>query len=167
MTIREATLADISEIMTIVTEVVPLMQASGNLQWSDAYPNSIVFAKDIELQQLWVAEHEGQIAGVTAITSQSEPDYAQAGIDTSIPAVVTHRLAVSPRFQGLGIAAALLAHADVVAQSKNINKAQADTNTVNKAMQRLLEKSGYKNMGEIDLANKPGLRFICYEKTLS
>ncbi|MCC8409834.1 GNAT family N-acetyltransferase [Mucilaginibacter sp. UR6-1] len=166
MTIREATLTDIPGIMTVVAEVVPLMQAAGNRQWSDTYPNTEVFTKDIELKQLWVAEHNGQLAGVTAITTAPEPDYAAAGIDITLPAVVTHRLAVSPRFQGLGIAVALLNHADEVARRHNIGKAQADTNTMNKAMQRLLERSGYKNIGEIGLAHKPGLSFYCYEKDI-
>lgn len=164
MTIREATLTDLPEIMTIVAEVVPLMQATGNQQWSDTYPNTTVLTRDIELNQLWVAEHNGQLAGVTAITTAPEPDYAATGIDVTIPAVVTHRLAVSPRFQGLGIAVALLNHADEVARKYKIGKAQADTNTMNQAMQRLLERSGYKNLGEISLAQKPGLSFYCYEK---
>lgn len=166
MTIREAKLTDIPEIMRIVAEVVPLMQAAGNRQWNNTYPNTEVFTNDIELKQLWLAEHNGEIAGVTAITTAPEPDYAQADIDITIPAVVTHRMAVSPRFQGLGIAVALLNHADEVARANALTKARADTNTSNTAMQRLLLKAGYKNVGEISLAHKPGLSFYCYEKDI-
>ena len=164
MDIRLATLNDIEPIMHLVAEVVPLMNASGNFQWDDNYPNAGVFEKDIVLNQLWVAELADEIAGVAAITTDQEPEYAHVGWDISETAIVTHRLAVSPRYQGNGVAAALLAQAEKEAKSRNINVLRIDTNTANQATQRLFPKAGYVFAGEIDLAFRPNLRFYCYEK---
>src|ERR1700710_1840381 len=105
MTIRLATLNDIPGIMQLIAEVVPAMNALGNYQWDGTYPNAGVFEKDIALSQLWVADTDGDIAGIAAITTDQEPEYASVGWDLNETAIVTHRLAVSTRYRGRGIAA--------------------------------------------------------------
>ena len=115
MTIRLATLPDLPNLLALLKHVVPLMHETGNFQWDDQYPNATVFTQDIEKGQLWVAEIDGQIAGVAALTEDQEPEYAQVGFDLSQRAVVTHRLAVDPFFRGQGVAAALLMQAEQLA----------------------------------------------------
>ncbi|UYZ58270.1 GNAT family N-acetyltransferase [Hymenobacter latericus] len=164
--LRRATAADLPAILNIVRRVVPLMQAAGNFQWEADYPNAAVFRADIEREQLWVAELSGQIAGVAALTTDQDPEYAQADWDAAEPAVVTHRLAVAPEAQGKGIAAALLLQAEQLAAEWGLRSLRVDTNSENKATQRLFPKLGYRFAGEITLAFRPGLRFYCYEKRL-
>jgi GNAT superfamily N-acetyltransferase len=167
MNIRLATLNDIPQIMQIVIDVVPLMIANGNLQWDNTYPNPEVFERDISLGQLWVADIEGRIAGVAAITTDQEAEYAEVGWDISETAVVTHRLAVSLHYRGKGIAEALLMQAELEAVRLGIQKLRIDTNTHNQATQKLFPKLGYIYAGEIGLSFRPGLRFLCYEKKLN
>jgi GNAT superfamily N-acetyltransferase len=166
MTIRRATLNDIAGIMKLIAEVVPAMIAAGNFQWDDTYPNAGVFENDIVLQQLWVADEDGDIAGVSAITTDQYPEYAQVGWDLNEKAIVTHRLAVSTRYRGQGIAAKLLQQAEQEAITRGIPTLRIDTNTNNTATQQLFPKLGYLFVGEIGLAFRPGLRFYCYEKRL-
>ena len=166
MLIRPATLTDIPQILQLISEVVPLMNAAGNMQWDNTYPNAGVFEKDIALNQLWVAEIEGNIAGISAITTDQEPEYADVGWDLNETAIVTHRLAVSPQYQGKGVAAALLVQAEVVGINRGINILRVDTNNNNQATQRLFPKLGYQFAGEIGLGFRPGMRFFCYEKRL-
>ena len=166
MLIRLATLTDIPQIMLLIAEVVPLMNAAGNMQWDNTYPNPAVFEKDIALNQLWLAEIDGGIAGISAITTDQEPEYAEVGWDINETAIVTHRLAVSPRFQGQGVAAALLVQAEVVGINRGIKILRVDTNTNNLATQKLFPKLGYQFAGEIGLGFRPGMRFLCYEKVL-
>jgi GNAT superfamily N-acetyltransferase len=142
------------------------MRAMGNLQWDDHYPNQQVFHQDIQLKQLWVAELIGTLAGVAAITTDQSPEYADVGWDLNEPAIVTHRLAVDPAFRGAGIAIALMQQAEMVALARGMSVLRVDTNTQNPATQRLLPKLGYTLAGEIGLAFRPGLRFLCYEKRL-
>jgi ribosomal protein S18 acetylase RimI-like enzyme len=162
---------DIPALMTLVRRVVPLMRATGNLQWDENYPDEAVFRRDIDLKQLWVCEIRGEIrgeiAGIAAVTMDQEPDYAQVGWDISEPAIVVHRLAVDPAFRGAGVASALMQKAEEVAVERGITVLRVDTNTHNDATQRLFPKLGYQLAGEIGLEFRPGLRFFCYEKRLS
>ena len=167
MIIRLATLQDIEPVMQLINQVLPIMQATGNTQWDDTYPNTAAFTADVQNSQLWVADTDGEIAGVIAITQQQEPEYAQVpGWDIAEPAVVAHRLAVSPQMQGKGIAAALLRQCEVVAREQGIDLIRLDTNTVNRPMQNLFLKLGYHLGGEITLFKKPGLRFMAFEMRL-
>src|ERR1700756_3637353 len=167
MTIRLAVTDDIPQIMKLIAGAVPLMRASGNFQWDDTYPNAEVFGDDIATGQLWVAEIDGQIAGVTAITTEQYEEYALVGMDITQTAIVTHRLAVNVNFRGLGIAEALLKQAEVVAKQRGITILRIDTNSNNKATRRLFPKMGYEFMGEMPLKFRPNMRFYCYEKVLT
>ena len=167
MQVRQGNLEDIDAVMALVRRVVPLMRASGNLQWDSDYPNPAVFERDVELAQLWIAEMEGQIAGIAAITTDQEPEYANVGWDIAELAIVVHRLAVDPAFQGKGIAAALMQQAEAVARSRGIAILRVDTNTQNQATQKLFPKLGYLFAGEIGLSFRGELRFLCYEKRLT
>jgi len=166
MQIRLATLDDLPALIALVRRVVPLMRATGNLQWDETYPNDAVFQRDIDLDQLWIAEVNFSIAGVAAITMDQEPDYAQVGWDITEPAIVVHRLAVDPAFRGQGAAGALMQKAEEIAIERGITALRIDTNTQNEATQRLFPKLGYLLAGEISLEFRPGLRFLCYEKRL-
>jgi len=166
MLIRLATTGDIPAIMQTIRRVVPLMRDSGNLQWDEQYPNPEVFTRDIEFAQLWAAEIDGQLAGIAALTTDQEPEYAHVGWDITEPAIVVHRLAVDPAFQGRGVSIALLEHAEAVALQRGIAQIRVDTNTQNRVTQRLLPKLGYSLVGEIGLEFRPGLRFFCYDKIL-
>ena len=166
MIVRRATATDLPALLALVRQVVPLMQASGNFQWSADYPNEAVFAADIAQNHLWVAELEGTIAGVAALTTDQDAEYAQADWDATQPALITHRLAVAPAAQGRGVALALMKQAEKQAVAQGLPILRVDTNSENAATQRLFPKLGYRFAGEITLAFRPGLRFFCYEKQL-
>ncbi|QHV93728.1 GNAT family N-acetyltransferase [Spirosoma endbachense] len=166
MTIRPATTADLPALLNLLKHIVPLMREAGNFQWDDHYPNEAVFSQDIAKNQLWVADIDGQLAGVAALTEDQEPEYAQVGFDLSQRAIVTHRLAVDPAFRGQGVAAALLTQAETIALERGIPYLRIDTNSENQITQRLFPKLGYTYSGEITLGFRPGLRFLAYEKKL-
>ena len=162
---RLATTADLPAILNLIRQVVPLMNAAGNWQWTMEYPNEAVFRRDIELQHLWVAELDSRVAAVAALThNDQDTEYTQADWDAAEPALVTHRLAVHPQAQGHGLAGALLAQAETLALQQGLRVLRVDTNSENAATQRLFPKLGYRYAGEITLAFRPGLRFFCYEK---
>lgn len=165
--LRRATLADMSAMLRLIRQVVPLMNAAGNYQWTSDYPNEAVFQQDIARQHLWVAELDGELAGVAAFTQDQDAGYTDADWDAAEPALVTHRLAVAPTAQGQGVAQALLQQAEHEARALGLRTLRVDTNSENAATQRLFPKLGYRFAGEIRLAFRPGLRFFCYEKRLA
>ena len=163
---RLATPTDLPAILDLVRQVVPLMHASGNFQWSTDYPNEAVFTADIQHNHLWVAELDDAVAGVAALTQDQDTEYAQADWDVTEAALVTHRLAVHPNAQGRGVALALMEQAEKQAVAQHLRVLRVDTNSENAVTQRLFPKLGYRFAGEITLAFRPGLRFFCYEKWL-
>lgn len=166
MSIRLATPEDIPAIMQMIAAVVPLMHSSGNFQWDNTYPNVKVFEDDIALNQLWVADIDGKIGGIAAITTDQDAEYAEVGWDINEIAIVTHRLAVSVNHRRQGIAEALLKQAEIVAQNRGIKILRIDTNSNNKATRLLFPKLGYEFAGEISLLFRPNLKFYCYEKII-
>jgi GNAT superfamily N-acetyltransferase len=167
MLLRLARHSDLPNLMALVRRVVPLMRADNNLQWDSGYPNEHVFERDIDQDELWIAEPSpGILAGVAAITTDQSPEYAQVGWDLNEPAIVVHRLAVDPDHRGAGLAIALMQQAEAIARQRGISILRIDTNTSNAATQRLMPKLGYTLAGEISLDFRPGLRFFCYEKRL-
>jgi GNAT superfamily N-acetyltransferase len=166
MTIRLATEADLPAALALIRAVVPGMHAAGNFQWESTYPNEAVLQRDVANGWLWLAELDGHLAGVAALTTEQDAEYAQADWDFAEPALVTHRLAVHPDFQGRGVASSLLNWAEDLAAERGLRVLRVDTNTENAATQRLFPKLGYRFAGEITLGFRPGLRFFCYEKPL-
>jgi N-acetylglutamate synthase-like GNAT family acetyltransferase len=166
MRIRRATEADLEAVLQLIRRVVPQMLASGNSQWNEQYPNRQVFERDLHLQQLWVAEDAGAIAGVVALTLDQTLEYANVGWDLQQEAIVAHRLAVDSAVRGKGVAMALMQQAEVVAAERGTHLLRADTNSTNKAMQALFVKLGYFYAGETGFAGRPGLSFYCYQKQL-
>ena len=168
MLVRQGRIKEAVPVMELVRRAVPLMRANGNLQWDAQYPNAAVFERDVEKAQLWMAkEEQGQILGFAAITTDQEPEDAEVGWDTSELAVVVHRLAVDPSFQGErhrhGLDASGRGSWQEGVESGIL---RVDTNTQNEATQRLFPKLGYSLAGDGGLGFRPGLRFCCYEKRL-
>jgi len=167
MLIRLAVRENVAAVMALLRQVVPLMQAAGNLQWDERYPDEAVFELDVVRKQLWVAEVDGVIAGMAAVTTEPELEYAQVGWDIEEPAVMVHRLAVDPAFRGAGIAALMMRKAEEVATERGISIVRTDTSAENATAQRLFSKLRYELAGEIGLSFRPGLRVLCYEKRLN
>lgn len=164
--IRLARQEDLDEVMAFVGEVIKQMNAQGNFQWKSDYPTRQHFSEDVEHKSLYVFTIDERVVGVVAHTLDFCEEYGQV-CDNSIPSIVSHRLAVNPQFQGRGIAKKLIAYADQLCPEKHVNCIRGDTNIQNIPMQRVFEQLGYKNMGNISLALRPGLTFVCYEKVVN
>ncbi|MEO8737720.1 MAG: GNAT family N-acetyltransferase [Edaphobacter sp.] len=167
MWIRLAVQEDLASVVGLLRRVVPSMREAGNHQWDENYPDAAVFERDIERRQLWVAQIDESIAGMAALTTDREPEYAQVGWDIEEATILVHRLAVDPEFRGAGVAVTLMQKAEEVAVERGLSAVRVDTSTQNEAAQRLFLKLGYRLAGEIGLSFRPGLRVLCYEKRLS
>jgi GNAT superfamily N-acetyltransferase len=166
--LRLAESHDLPRILDIVRNVVPIMQANGNPQWDDSYPLAEHFNEDIRLRQLWVAVDDADVVvAIGALTTDQPGDYAAAGCDLTKPAIVPHRMAVSPSHQGNGIALQFLKKSEELARERGFEFVRIDTNKVNEVMQKVITKAGFTFLKEITLADSPECgRFMCYEKRL-
>lgn len=167
--IRKARLEDLPVIMQIVKEVIPLMHASGNTQWGEDYPTEEVFEEDILAETLYLSEgnDEGKhiIEGFICINQDESEEYIPLKWQADSKAVVLHRMAVSPRSRGRGVASELIAFAEEVAAKESISWIKTDTNEANTIMKAILEKRGYQYVGQV-YYRIPGTPYNCYEKKL-
>lgn len=167
--IRKARLEDLPIIMQIVKEVIPLMHASGNTQWGEDYPTEEVFREDILEETLYLSEgnDEGKhiIEGFICINQDESEEYIPLKWQADGKAIVLHRMAVSPRSRGRGVASELIAFAEEVATQESISWIKTDTNEANTIMKAMLEKRGYQYVGQV-YYRIPGTPYNCYEKKL-
>lgn len=165
---RLGTHEDVEKIMAIIKAVVPLMQAAGNFQWDDVYPTEAAFREDISNNQCWVVVKDDVLLGVTALTEDQSPEYADCGWDLSIPSIVPHRMAVSPDARRQGVAAMMYAKAEELAKERGYSRVRVDTNKLNGPMNATIVKAGFSHSGEINLSTKPKeMRFNTYEKIIA
>jgi GNAT superfamily N-acetyltransferase len=166
--VRRASEEDLDTICEMIRLVVPKMNNLGNYQWNDTYPLRTDFSRDLDANQLWVATINSAVAGVIAICNEQPEEYAGIDWDVSVNALVPHRMAVHPMFNGRGVAKVLLQFAEEFAVAQGIKIVRVDTCTKNPATMSLFPKLGYLEKGEIILTGKPAdHRFMCFEKILS
>ena len=146
--IRTATLADLPQILHIYAQARDFMRRTGNPnQWRDSHPAESILRSDIEQQQLYVWDENGQIQAVFAYIPGIDPTYLR--IDggqwlNDEPYGVIHRIAVAQ--QGQGLIARIFDWA--MQQCPDL---RIDTHRDNKPMQRSLQKYGFQYCGIIYL----------------
>ncbi|MFD2599771.1 GNAT family N-acetyltransferase [Sphingobacterium corticis] len=158
---RQAEQADATAIWEIIKQAIERRKADGSDQWQDGYPNPAVIEKDIVKGAGYVLVDGEIIIGYCALFVDDEPAYDH--IDgqwlTNGSFVVFHRVAISGKYAGQGLAQQLLLHIEDFAKAKGIYSVKADTNFDNQAMLRTFEKVGYQYCGEVLLRGAPRKAF--------
>lgn len=148
---RQATTDDAPAIWEILKGAIARRKADGSKQWQDGYPNPDVVNADIGKQIGYVLIVNGTVAGYSAVLINDEPAYAD--IDgkwlTYGDFVVYHRVAISEKFLGLGLAQKMLNFIEDYAVQNNIKSLKVDTNFDNPGMLKILDKLGYTYCGEV------------------
>lgn len=167
MKIRRALEADLPAIMSIVERVVPIMQSSGNPQWSELYPNLDIFRSDIEEQTLFVGEIDNKIAGVVVYNEEQPEEYFNdiEGWDRDTKVLVIHRMAVDPDFHRKGVANQFYKYAAVHGRYNGYKVIRADTNSKNTPVNSLFKKMDYRYKGVVYFRGIEA-PFNCYELLL-
>lgn len=162
----KARLADAPAIWEILQQGIERRRADGSSQWQDGYPNPDVVRRDIEQGYGHVLHMDGEIAGYVAIMINDEPAYAdiEGAWLSDGDFVVYHRVAISDRFLGQGLATKLLVGVEQFAHDQGIYSVRADTNHDNHAMLYLFNKLGYTYCGEVYFR---GSARRAYEKLLT
>jgi len=148
---RKATSSEIPEIWAILQAAIARRKEEGSNQWQDGYPNPEIIQKDINKDGAFVLTDENVIVGYCSILINDEPAYAD--IDgkwlTNEDFVVFHRVAVSEKYLGKGLAKKMLEYIEAFALENNIYSIKADTNFDNHAMLNIFDKAGYTLCGEV------------------
>ncbi|MDA0843806.1 MAG: GNAT family N-acetyltransferase, partial [Bacteroidetes bacterium] len=107
--IRKALTDDLSDIIQITQACARHMIGQGIFQWNEQYPSLAAFRKDLENDELYVIEEEGEVKGAIVISTRMDDIYEPINwiAETSLNGYL-HRLCVHPESQGKGYARQLL-----------------------------------------------------------
>lgn len=162
---RKAQLSETTSIWEILRQAIIRRKEDGSNQWQDGYPNPEVVQKDIEKGQGFVLVKGETIIGYSAVILNDEPAYAaiQGKWLTNEDFVVIHRVALSEKYLGKGLAKKIIGYVEDFALQNSIYSVKADTNFDNIAMMKVFENLGYTLCGEVYFRGSPRK---AYEKVL-
>jgi GNAT superfamily N-acetyltransferase len=162
---RKAEISEASQIWAILQQAILRRKEDGSNQWQDGYPNPDVVEKDIEKGEGYVLVEGKTIIGYCAILINDEPEYEKIEGKwlSNDDFVVFHRVAISEKYLGKGLAKMMIEYIEDFALKNNIFSVKADTNYDNIAMLKIFEKSGYSLCGVVYFRGSPRK---AYEKVL-
>lgn len=163
---RKAALSEITPIWEILQQAIIRRKEDGSEQWQDGYPNPQVVQNDIEKGQGFVLLEEKTIIGYSAVLINDEPAYAKIEGKwlTNDDFIVIHRVAISEKYLGKGLAKMIIGQIENFALDNNIYSIKADTNFDNIPMMKIFENLGYTLCGEVYFRGSPRK---AYEKVLA
>ena len=127
------------------------MAAAGNpAQWGTSFPPEELLKEDIDSNRLFVYLVNGELEAVFAFILGPDPTYAviEDGqwLNDTLPYGTIHRLASAGKRKGVA--------ADVITWClEHCESLRADTHADNKAMQHILEETGFTRCGVIHVAD--------------
>ena len=162
---RKATLNETPQIWEILKYAIARRKRDGSDQWQNGYHNVTSIEEDIAKDTAYVLTDGDTIVGYCAVLVDDEPEYANIKGKwlTNGDFVVYHRVAISEKYLGKGLAQKMLGYIKDIAIAKNIKSIKADTNFDNIGMLRIFEKLGYSYCGEVTFR---GLARKAFEKVL-
>lgn len=162
--IRPACPADLGRVWEVAQSAVAFMGSQGNPQWNGNYPARAHFEEALEEGSLYVAEIQGEIAGVVILDGNEAVQYAPLPWTTAQPALVIHKLAVHRDYMGRHVAVRLFRFAGALAKEQGRRGLRVDTYHKNVPMQGLLRSQGFSYVGAVQFpGHQPG-DYLCFEK---
>lgn len=151
MILRKAILHDAPAIWEILQIAIERRRVEGSEQWQDSYPNPGTIQHDIEKGWGYVLLIDNEIAVYGALIPNYEPAYdaIEGKWLTYEEFLVVHRVAVTNKVAGKGLATTFFKETENIAKAQNIYSIKVDTNFDNAPMLHILAKLGYVYCGEV------------------
>ena len=161
---------NLSLIMQLIGEAQSYLAVQNIEQWQNGYPNDEAILKDILNKESYVVKSEDSTLLATAMfTTRNEPTYkrieGQWITEFDANYGVIHRMAVSEKYRGTGIAQFIFNRCEQILKHNRIQSMRIDTHEDNLGMQALLKKLGYVFCGVIYLENSD--KRLAFEKLIS
>lgn len=152
MEFRQAEMKDIPQIMEIIQAAQQYLKQEGIDQWQNNYPNPDSLKEDITNNNSYLIKDRDKIVATAAIIFGDDPTYSYIEGGKWISKGnygVVHRAAVAETYKGQGIISKIFVQTYQLAAADGITSIRIDTHPNNKAMQRAIEKEGFKYCGII------------------
>ena len=154
----------LNQLVALFDEVKIGLTALGLDQWDEKYPHRNDLQKDIEDNCAYGYFEKEELVGYAVFNQLFDVEYnAIEWLNTSDSFMVMHRLCVSPKYQGKGIAKQFVAFGEELCITQNIKSLRFDAFKKNPISGTLYQKLGYKVLGEVTFRKG---QFDCFEKVL-
>jgi GNAT superfamily N-acetyltransferase len=140
MRIRQASRQDLAPVAEILSEAAEWLKRSGMAMWRDDELTRERIASDIDAGMFFVAERDGQQAGVVKFQLEDAQFWPDVPVGES---AFVHRLAVRRRFAGGQVSCALLTWAIERAGSLGKRYLRLDCEASRTKLRALYERLGF------------------------
>ena len=165
--IRKAIQGDLDAVMKIIQSCTNDMISQKIFQWNDKYPDRETFFNDIENEDLLLLVQDNQLLGCVSVTNKMDDFYSTIDwIAATKKNIYVHRLAIHPKYQGLGYAKRIMNYIENDAIENNYNSIRLDTFSMNKKNNNFYSNIGYEKLGQIYFRDQSDMPFNCFEKCL-
>ena len=165
--IRKAIQRDLDAVMEIIQSCTNDMISQKIFQWNDRYPDRETFFNDIENEDLLLLVQDNQLLGCVSVTNKMDNFYSTIDwIAATKKNIYVHRLAIHPKYQGLGYAKRIMNYIENDAIENNYNSIRLDTFSMNKKNNNFYSNIGYEKLGQIYFRDQSDMPFNCFEKCL-
>lgn len=169
MRLKQARQEDFDQIMTILKDGANQLAERGVDQWQGDYPSPDQIKEDIENGYAFLAvSQDGETVGAISIVEAPDHSYDKLDgewlLDTQ-NYVVIHRVAIHSQHAGHGYATKLLTEViNYIRDNRtDIDSIRIDTHEDNTAMQHLIDKMGFKRVGQLNGVYRPKEISYVYE----
>lgn len=151
--------------IAIIREGRSFQQEQGFVQWTEEYPNPALIAEDIRTGSGYLFKIDGEAAGYMYLSFDGDPSYLapECAWSADVPYAVVHRIALSRRFAGRGLSAAVFNAVGELCAQRGVPCIRIDTDRKNARMQHVLAKNGFSPRGYVLF---DGDKKLTYEKML-
>ncbi len=166
MIYRNAKPGEAEKIMIIIRDAVENMERVGVIQWNTSYPTLAIIEHDILTQTGYVLTDEKEIVAYVCVNEDQPKEYADiVWEENKGRCCVIHRLVVSPKKQGQGLAKQLIIAYEKQAKEDGFTSVRLDTYSKNPISMRLYPNMGYIFRGEVHFFHHMD-EFPVFEKQL-
>ena len=154
--IRRAGVSDFSAVSTVLIEAAYWLRKKGMSLWDPENFSENGLLPQVEGGNFWICILGGNVAGV--LKFQMEDELYWPGFPKD-EAVYVHKLTVSRRFAGQGLADRMLNWAAMKGAELGRNYLRLDCEASREKLCRIYEKFGFEREGEILLGERKMVRF--------
>lgn len=163
--LKRAEEKDWDAAMALIDEAKAYLKGLGVDQWQTGYPDRSCIREDILCNRGYFVAEGSELCAYLCIDFDGEPayDHLEGEWLYAPPYAVVHRLAVSDRRKGRGVASAAFRLTEALCVERAVQSIRVDTDADNAIMKHILQKNGFAYRGTIWFDNSVK---IAYEKAV-
>lgn len=165
--VRKALSGDLPEIIQVINDAKRLIKGTRSPQWQDGQPSKEVLEEDLEIGRGYVLIVNGKVVGYTALMQTNDPHYdvIQDGSweNTTDKYATLHRVSIADGYRGKHLSDFLISNLFTIGYELGFRNFRIDTHAMNKGMQHISLKFGFKYRGIIYVGPKEDDRRLAYE----